>query len=237
MKKYSTCYLLILCVLSVILSSCSSQPHNPVSVVNKYLYVTKWENRLQYIRNSDKVKPLMAEFYKDFKPLKQKDILSVKKINENGDWTTVLVEFANHQTHPYFIQKKDSEYKIDWESSVPYQPMSIEEFKATHPTQPVKFRLVVQLDDYYNFEFDDLRDKYWSIQLYVVNFDDPMGRTLTGLNGFIDKNSEDGKKLFDLVKDGKEHAVVMEIMYPEGSDPDNNCVLISSLVSDTIFEN
>lgn len=92
---------------------------------------------------------------------------------------------------------------------------SVEAFHATRPTDCVVFEVRAHLSDYFNYEFSDsgnprIRDLYWSVDLRT-----PEGRDIG--NGYIPKKGR-GADLFDLIKDGKWHAVIVRIRYPRNSE-------------------
>lgn len=229
-KKY---YLFILLgILIITLVGCKSND-SPEKVVEKYLKCSVWEERLDYVRNSETIKPLMEEHYKgvDFNPLRGR--LKYEKY-ENGNIVQILTT-VDGSNAIYFLIKENDEYKIDWEASMFKCDMSWAEFKATKPKKPQKFRVVAYLDDYYNYEFEN-SDKYWSISLSELTTDSiTLTRSLL-LNGYIAKDSQVGEELFELLKDGGEKAIILELQYPSNNDNSSNCVLITDLISDTIIE-
>ena len=100
--------------------------------------------------------------------------------------------------------------KIDWRCSVGYNPVTVPAFKAQHTTkQPSIFRFEAKLDDYYNYEFADAKDTHYSIGL--------QDGANNQIYAYVPKKSPDGQKLFDGLKDGKEHPVLIEIAYPANS--------------------
>ena len=92
--------------------------------------------------------------------------------------------------------------------------ISVKEFHATRPTEPVVFLAKAQLSDYFNYEFNDslnpgVRGVYWSVSLHA-----PRGESIG--NGYILKEGR-GAKLFALIKDGKWHRVIVRVRYMEAS--------------------
>lgn len=233
MKKYN--YVLILiCFITSILIGCNKQENSPEKVVEKYLKCSTWQERLDYVRNIENIESKMEDHYGDIKLSPIKGSLKYKKF-EYGDIVEIRTVFDDHITS-YFLLQEDGEYKIDWESSMLKCDMSWSEFKASKPKESTKFRVAVSLDDYYNYEFRNLSDSYWSISLSEITTERITGTKPLLLYGYIPKESEDGKKLFELLKDGSEKAVILELKYPNNNDNSSNCVLITRFVSDSIIE-
>ena len=148
----------------------------------------------------------------------------------------------------YYLRRTEAGFKIDWESSVIYNPMSWTEFKATHPRQPQKFRFLAKLEDdypYQQFDRGKLEDTYWSVNIIGVDGDGQ--REFVGFHGYARKSASDGAKLFNLLRDGKEHPVTCLVRVPmSGSetaedehlfyDTQLRRVMIDKLVSDSWIE-
>ena len=80
------------------------------------------------------------------------------------------------------------------------------------PVSPVRFRAVAQLDDYENFKFKHPQEMSLSVRLH-----DADGKSI-GL-AFLDKRSPDALRLFEALKDGRKHAVAVDLRYvpyPQG---------------------
>ncbi|MBM4028686.1 MAG: hypothetical protein FJ280_25305 [Planctomycetes bacterium] len=85
-----------------------------------------------------------------------------------------------------------------------YAQMSAEEFRATKPTTPILMRVWGKLDDYYNYEFGTADKVAWSIRV-----SDYKGSALG--HGYLKKDTDAGKQVFNILRDGKEHKMVVEI--------------------------
>ncbi len=69
-----------------------------------------------------------------------------------------------------------------------------------------------KLSDYYNYEFSEARQTHYSLSL-----EDMEGARLEA--AYVPRKSADGQKLFDALKDGKEHGVLIELVYlPNSQD-------------------
>jgi hypothetical protein len=195
----------------------------PEETVERYLKASQWEQRLEFVRNVQQVRPLMERLYRDVKlPAAFVEIKKAENLKDN--WVFVPVVFARgknafgvvvEDTRYYYLCRTEAGVKIDWESSVIFSPMSWTEFKATHPQEPKKFRFLAKLAVVYPYQKRDpgkLEDTYWSVNIIGVDVDGQ--REFVGLHGYVRKSTSDGAKLFNLLRDGKEHPVTCLVKVP-----------------------
>jgi len=114
--------------------------------------------------------------------------------------------------------------KIDSRCSSGYNPVALRTFKATYEKgKPSSFRLWAKIDDYYNYEYSTAR-----ATVYSVHLDDDDNNSVAG---YITKDSDDGKKLFEYLKDGKVHPLILELEYGRSSQ-DSSVVGITKFLQD-----
>lgn len=114
------------------------------------------------------------------------------------------------------------------ESETPTAPeneISFAEFKALRVETPTEFHVLVKLSDYYNYEFRDGRENYYSFMIYETD------GTLTNLAGFLPKDNPMAKRVFDTVKDGEDYPMTLKIGFIEGGYDKSDCVLITDILS------
>jgi hypothetical protein len=80
-------------------------------------------------------------------------------------------------------------------------------FKATQPATAT-LRAEIELKNSYVGTFDGQEAKYWSIGIWAQNEGWDGGEWLTG---YAEKSSPVGKRIIDLVKDGKEKKVIIKV--------------------------
>ena len=68
--------------------------------------------------------------------------------------------------------------------------------------------------------------------MYSVRLTDAEDEEITG---YVRKEFENGKKLFELLKDGKRHSVVLEIAYAKRSQ-NSSVVTITDMLSKSWYE-
>ena len=141
-----------------------------------------------------------------------------------GDWTQVLVILTRDknplgmivtESIVYDIQHTSNGYKIDWESSIPDNPMTAAEFKSTKPTHPVRFRAIAKLSDIYPFGRDTFQEQHWSVTLLLCQRIVPTGNIEALGVGFVRRDSDAGKRLYELIRDGGDHAVTLDVSCPK----------------------
>jgi hypothetical protein len=176
-------------------------------IIDTYIHYaesTTIDQRLQYIRNPNDYKELLLMYYADrtlgYTPTR------FGRCTENNGWFT-LEEYveATRGNRPTeiivyrFFQKTGDEYKLDWESSIAYNPISWQEFNALKNGQIARMRCIATLDesDY---------DGYFGIRIrdYIGNYQ---------FIAYIDQNSENGKSLFELLRNGGNYAAILDMKY------------------------
>lgn len=240
---YINLFIALIFLLSTSFTGCAntSEKPTPENIIKSYIEVSTWEDKLKYVLHPDDEKSKMEKYYKDFKPVSGKIKYDFKEINKYDSYTACFTQITypdNSSTNvQYILIKENDTYKIDWEASVVYNEMSWAEFKASKPKNPLKFRACLKLDSYYNYEFKNKENDYWSINLSEINFNSFDGSNLLNIYGYVKKDSEAGKKLFEYLKDGKTKIAIIELKYPHTNENNSNCVEISNLITIGISEN
>ena len=217
--KYVFCAILILLavVVSVVMFKMTSRK-SAIETVRAYLSAHSWRDRLPFVLNPEKVKPLMENYYKEMSLKNKFEIITDTNPVPDQYGFVIIQAKANDQEISYTLKKTQDGYRIDWEASVGYNPVSIAEFRATKPTTPVRVRDLAKLDDGYFSEFYTYRNAYYSIRFKEWGW------------GYVNKTSEIGKILFDKLKDGKAHFMFVEIQCNENAR-DGSFFLISKIIN------
>jgi hypothetical protein len=90
----------------------------------------------------------------------------------------------------------------------PADDMSLKTYKATMPPEPKAFTLVCEISDYYGFRSGHSRDVHHSVLMR-----EPNGTEV--LHGYAEKDGVLGRKLFALLRDGKEHSLRLRLRYAD----------------------
>jgi hypothetical protein len=197
-------------------------------VVEAYLAAETVEEKLKHVRMPKRVSPLMESYYKThplvptnaggfyhFEPVELSNypFVVIRMILTDGGTVTLLLE-----------ETQDGEVKVDWESQVAYQVMSLDEFVEKRPVESVEFRVLVEYDEYYSFEFSD-SDRY--VSLMIKERDNP-----GFLFGYVERYSDTHDQLIEIL--GKERGVtkpmILRVRFlPEGRG--TRTVLVEEVVS------
>ena len=104
-------------------------------------------------------------------------------------------------------------------------PMSWAAYRATRPKTDTRMALTAKLSDYYNYDYRDLVDTYWA-----VNFTDLSHKESADTTGYIKKDTPDGKTIFEILKDGMSHNMILESKYK--ANDGSNTVEITKFVQE-----
>ena len=184
-------------------------------IVAAYIGANTLEEKLKHVRRREAVEPQMREFYSkhELYPLKIWNYESVEPRSIRGwpFWQAEVVTPEGKET--LIVEPVGDGFKIDWETHVGWNPMSTDEYLQARPREKMEFRVTVSGDDYYNGPFAD-SDTYYSAKLEF-----PDSSEL--IFGYIELNSPDFTKLFDLIGGGKKVPLLLALEWPEGAGDSN----------------
>jgi len=178
----------------------------------------------------------MEEYYKELNFSEPIKFSNIKKVNnltlpDSVQLVSVVITRKNafgseiNNIYEYYVvQLKNEGFKIDWLSSIGYNKLSLKAYQATKPSEVGIFRLDCKLSDYYNYGYIDLQNKYYSIECYS-EFDESI------IYAYVDKNSDDGKKIFEILKDGNNHKLVLAVKYDYKSENTSDILSLKKLVT------
>ena len=201
-------------------------------VIIDYFAAESWQDRLAFVLHPNTTEPRMKRHYGYSKPgdLEVTNIIPIDGKNKIGvgEYVELEVHFKDNQDmpqwHHYYVKHTPDGYKIDWEASLQKNPMTWKAYMVQRPTKPMLFRVAASLDTYYNYEFRDAHNNYLSIQFNIG--------TLSTLYGYVRRESKSGKRMYEILKDGEYHYLIVKIRFLAGDDPRSNTVLIDELVSE-----
>jgi hypothetical protein len=215
----------------------AGNPADAEKVVRNYLRAKTWEDRLPYVMEPERVRPLMKARYEEHglptltaitaRLIERKTVpsehLVVQGAASNGLGIRASYNFPVRQT-------RDG-YKIDWEAAVGYNSTALRAFLIQRPQGATRFRLQCELGTFYHGEFFGCQGTHYSVRL-------KQEEPLELAHGFVPKDSAEGKKLFELLKDGKQHEMTVELQNvgPYGQPlerPDAGVVSIVRVVSES----
>ncbi|MGI9242069.1 MAG: hypothetical protein ACR2RV_14795, partial [Verrucomicrobiales bacterium] len=193
------------------------------------------EKRLAHVRDPNRVKPLMEEWYAENEPMVdltgRKNIPvafgKTKVIEDHGRRFVILsMSVADSGVRIYAVEETDGGMKLDWETAVGYQQMPLEKFKEERPTTALPFRVKVKPGDYYNYGFRD-EAKFRCVELSYP------GRPEFRLFGYIDRSRESAQELIGQLDMGLAPSLIVNLKYPGGEIRDDKQVVLDSIVAET----
>jgi len=179
-------------------------------LVTLYLKASSVEERLQYVRSSERVKPLMEEWYSR-NPLEQDSVSHISsiqfiKFEEKDFWVLAAI---GKKRHPLLIEKiDDGSFKVDWETHVAYSSMDWDVFIKDKPLEAKKFRIRVQPDFYFVHEYAD--ERIWDCYRLTHPSSDQV------LFGFVKKGTFVAKEMSSLVTIGSMKPLVLKLKFQQG---------------------
>jgi hypothetical protein len=195
----------LLVLVAVMALGCSSEP---TRIVKDYLSQENCLDRTKFILDPEANRPLLAEHYKGQKDcVKPFESLKAEGCDKlaNGDYCSVEVVFGKNDKDYYHLKNTADGLKIDWRSSVGYNPVSFAAFQAQRSKKPQLFRVWAKLTSYYNFDYDDAEKTHQSIELRDNN--------RAALTGYIRRTAPTAPALLEVLKDGDSHPVIVELRY------------------------
>jgi hypothetical protein len=189
-------------------------------LVTKYLSADDCTERVKFIMNPDKNREVLKQNYSDTKSCKKEfQAIDASDCLKPGEGRCSAKVSYGKKKNGFGVEYDDVSWycisldtapKIDWRCSAGYNPVPLKTFKATYEKEkPSRFRVYAELSDYYNYEFGGAKNKMYSVKL-----SDERGENIAG---YVEKETDLGKQLFELLKDGKSHAVVLELTYKKRS--------------------
>jgi hypothetical protein len=188
---------------------------------------TTWMDKLPYVHDSNRVRPLMKRFYEDQKQRGKKigspdsisfyrlGALQIQHIVCNTTSTDGQLELAMRL-------EPSGDFLLDWESYVGASAMDWTDFKKLKPTVNTLFRVYAIENDYFNFEFSD-NSRFICLKLLSSD------NTET-LYAYCDKDSGVANELKKLLINDSSVPLTLMLAFPENAKS-NNCVHLREIVA------
>jgi len=228
--------------ISPVLSS--AEEEGALEIINGFLDSDKIEDKLKFVRDPEQVEPLMRDWYAR-NPIQSKKPDGVvlrrdKQMDKGRYFIRLYIEFAGDTNlldkefkidptsatrRMFMVEQTEDEMKLDWETAVEYQPLTLADFKDKRPTEAVEFRVKVKPSDFYNFGFDE--DQHIATELSYP------GKKEFKLIGYLKKTSADAKKITEYFENGVSPSLIVKLRYPDRKINDDSLVEIVSITSDT----
>jgi len=157
-----------------------------ITCIEGYYAAENIEQKLKYVRQAERVKPLMKHYYQD-KPIAAGEFDQFEKYRatdlEGLPFVHARIRLKSGVVNEVLLEQVgDGSFRLDWESVVNYQPMPWEDFIAQRPAKAMAMRVLAKRDKFYVFEFRD-ELQYDCYHLSVPNSDEY-------IFGYVEKGSE-----------------------------------------------
>ena len=189
---------------------------------------TKWEDKLPLVAESERVRPLMKDFYEDQKNTDPVAGNANHQAHFKLNNTEVLL-FSYSSPRPggtldmALVATEKGKFSIDWESYVGASEVSWSAFKRERGNTPKLFRVFANQDDYYNYEFTDEK------RFLAFHLSSPDGFYF--VKGYCERTSTIGRTLTALFTSGAPRmALTLRLAFPEKALSDH-CVQIVGVVA------
>ncbi len=199
-------------------------------VVRKFYASSSTDEMLKYVRHPDRVGPSLREYYSK-NPMKGSEVVWAVDMNPmtlgtRGGFWVVQAKLSSGIDGRLVVEiNSPTDVKVDWETSVCAQPMEWERFVKDRPAgYRGDFRVFVQIDNFYNYEFADER-KYQAFKLTTLNSSEVM-------YGYALRDGQTFRVLEELIKNNRNEKVpVMLRLYLQEGFQSKDGVLIEQIVS------
>lgn len=229
-------FLFIILSASATIFSCNNIIKDPEVLINKYLISKSISEKLNYVSDTAEVKSLMHKYYQTKGISELIDIIEVTKIDDSNlpdniqlhrveaNYKNTYGRVERRVDEFYVIDYLDKEMKIDWLSSTGNNLINFKSFQLAKSSEIGIFRFVCKLSDYYNYGYYGKQNKYYSVECAIPS-------EKTKVYCYIAKSSDDGKRLFELLKDGASQNLVLAVKYDYRSIDSDEILSIKKLVS------
>ncbi len=199
------------------------------AAIEGFLTAETVEARAEFIRDPERVRPLMKIFY-ERNPYEPEGFRKVdeSRISIGKTFMTSHVQTRDFLWAPIGVERVADSYVVDWESWVGYSEMSFEEMMKKRPRNPVLVRVTISPRTYYNYGFSD--DKKWVS--YRLAFPNDEG----SLWAYVERSSELFSQL-DAVYAGTEESFgVFKIKFPSKARIKDQVILTEMISSGWVTE-
>lgn len=180
----------------------------------KYYTCETWQDQLKYVMEPERVRPLMEKYYK-------KKPYSIELLHDEFGIKLKKIQGKTHDLYDVdytWMVKTEDGYKVDWEATVKYNPVSLLEMRS-FPNKEYTIRDWVS----------DCQKYYQNDTWMQYGVGDDADYT------FIKKNSPLAKKLQELIPMGDNREMIVKMKYiGHDSDIKKHLYEITDIVSENL---
>ena len=168
------------------------------SLIVNYLGSETWEDAINYVMEPERVRPLMQKYYEGNGFVSYER--SVEEIKHDFGISKIDgISHAIYKCDKYWVVKTVEGYKIDWEASVQYNPVTLNSIRK-FPNRVFEIRTYTYIGSRDNGNWRDYYCNYLS-------------------HTYVKKNSPVDKKLFEYLTGGGRN-MTLKIKYVTSEAPD-----------------
>jgi hypothetical protein len=173
---------------------------------------TEFEAREKYVVDAADFKAGQEAYFKGASLAEdvQVTVTKVKKC-EKANWYEVtatvkgkVLDRATASVSSFVVAEAKDGFKVDWGASSGYNPVPYKTWVAGKDGE-VTLRVEAELSDYYGYEWRAAKETHYAIRCREESL------SATPFTAYIARDSADGKKLHELLKDGEKHRVTVAI--------------------------
>ena len=184
-------------------------------VLQTYFAAKKWEERLSVVLKPESTKQMMKEYYAT--PISPAAVRKENILIKGSNFKQNEVINVSCYNEIFYIKKTAEGFKIDWAGTVGYNAYSFKTFRAINTSPAKTFRVTVSFTSYYN------NDDWWA---FSMNSDSEYASDI-----YVLKSSPEGKKISEILKDGKDHQLIVELKWIL-DDPSNQYITVSKFIQE-----
>ncbi|MFT5108450.1 MAG: hypothetical protein ACI8XO_002463 [Verrucomicrobiales bacterium] len=181
-------------------------------VAEKFLDAPNWQKRLAFVREPERVRPLMERHYA--RPENPDGPFVHRPMGKNGKVVVhrslmlLTVETEERDRLPLAVERIDEDtYLVDWESFVGHNEVPWMEIDTLLRTEPFVLRARIRKREYYNYGFQDSDWSSWQLE------DRPGDHRLFG---YVDRGGPLDTELFQHIADAKGSVyILLKVRYPQ----------------------
>lgn len=197
-------------------------------VIAAFLGAKSVEERAKYVRDPERVLPLMEDYYSrhelqsfEYDGVEEYHVISLN----NFPFLALSVGVKEGTDKPILIEDGKAGMKVDWEAVVCYQPTDVGSFIENKVTEPTDLRVYARRDLFYAFDFADEK-KYACFQLSFRDSDHT-------IFGYVERGTpvyQEFQKMFRGGNMKQTSALILSVAFEPGSRAPRS-VKIHDLVS------
>tara|TARA_B110000285_G_C15024735_1_gene563523 strand:+ start:104 stop:1021 length:918 start_codon:yes stop_codon:yes gene_type:complete len=208
-------------VASGVISNPKNQADSIKMAIQQYYTAGTAEDRFKFVYDNGNTLAILKKVYAKGARVRE---IKAKSISIGSPVKNFLVAYAMNYT--FYIKLTDLGYRLDWETTFGYNETSLIQVQNDLSNKEMGLRLNCELANYYNYNYNGKERQYYSIKLRS-----PSGGKYAA--GFVSRSSSVGKRIYELLSDGKTHSITIKVKPDRTQDKSGTHMLITQLVSDT----